>query len=475
MSEESLNQLDTQLDANTVESIPIPAPNAPEPMSMGAVLRVVTMRRLWYAQIVSTFGDFLALFAVITIMTFTLRATPQQVTGLNISYLLPIALLGVISGVFVDRWPIKVTLVSSDFIRAALCLLLLLVHNIYGFYAVMASISVFSSFFGPAQGVAIRSAVPMHGLRSANALMQQVLFIMRIIGGPIAITLVNLFGAHSCYLIDAASFVASGSLIASLALAAPKKPAGVGAEAGAAARVKEPQRNQLGAIRRILADMKQGAGFILHHAALLFVIVALAAGMFVLGCFGPLIAIYVRDTLHATTRTFAVASAMIGVGLLLGVNALNAFAKRIANTTQVYLGLGGMAVGTGVLAAAPYFAYTFRTPAMQHLGLKVHYPSLPGLLAIAACFAIGFSVAGIIVPSQTLIQEETPHELMGRVGSTVMSAVFSAQILGLVLSGVLAEQTSVRSVFTICTVMLFALMVAGKLWMEPKHPAVAAA
>ena len=75
MSEETLTQLDAELDASSVDSIPIPAPNAPEPMSMGAVLRVVTMRRLWYAQIVSVFGDFLALFAVITVMTFKLHAS----------------------------------------------------------------------------------------------------------------------------------------------------------------------------------------------------------------------------------------------------------------------------------------------------------------------------------------------------------------------------------------------------------------
>jgi MFS family permease len=187
MSEQALTQLDNELDADTVESIPVPAPNAPDPLSMAEVLRVVTLRRLWYAQIVSVFGDFLALFAVITLMTFQLHANPQQVTGLNIAYLLPIAVLGVISGVFVDRWPVKLTLVGSDFTRAALCLLLFFVHSIWGFYAVMASISVLSSFFGPAQGVAIRSAVPFHGLRSANALMQQVMFIMRIVGGPIAV------------------------------------------------------------------------------------------------------------------------------------------------------------------------------------------------------------------------------------------------------------------------------------------------
>jgi MFS family permease len=225
MSEQALNQLDAELDANTIEAIPIPAPTAPEPMSMGAVLRVVTMRRLWYAQIVSVLGDFLALFAVITVMTFKLHANAQQITGVQIAYLLPIALLGIVSGVFVDRWPIKTTLVSSDFIRAALVLLLMFVHNVYGYYVVLAAISIVSSFFSPAQGVAIRTAVPLHGLRSATALMQQVMFIMRIIGPSAAAFLVAAFGARSCYLLDTASFIASGSLLASLTLIVPRKPA----------------------------------------------------------------------------------------------------------------------------------------------------------------------------------------------------------------------------------------------------------
>jgi DHA3 family macrolide efflux protein-like MFS transporter len=417
---------------------------APEPMTMGAVLRVVTMRRLWYAQIVSTFGDFLALFAVITVMTFKLHATPQQVTGVQIAYLLPIALISVISGVFVDRWPVKTTLVTSDFIRAGLCLLLLFVHSVYGFYAALAAISVISSFFSPAQGVAIRAAVPFHGLRSANALMQQVMFIMRIIGPSIAILLVGAFGAKICYWLDSASFIASGSLIASLVLIVPKKATASPAEG-------QPVTPEKSGIPRILADMKEGAGFILHHAALLFVIVALAAAMFVMGCFGPLIAVYVRDVLHALTKTYSIVSAMIGFGLLIGVNALNAFAKKMSNTLQVYLGLGGIALGTALLAFIPLVATT-----------------------ILGCFLIGFAAAGVIVPAQTLVQQETPAELMGRVGSTLMSAIFTAQIAGLVLSGILAQYTSIRRVFLLCTIMLAVLLLAGKLWMEPKEPAAAA-
>jgi len=421
------------------ESIPKPPidPELPAPLSMGDVMRIPMLRRLWYAQVISVFGDFLALFAVISILTFRLHATAQQVTGVQIAYMLPIAVLGILAGVFVDRWPLKPTMVSSDSIRAALCLLLLAAHQIWHFYAILAAISVVSSFFTPAQGVAIRSAVPLHGLRSANALMQQVMFGMRIVGPAIAAFMVAYLGPASCYIFDAVSFVASACLIASVALVrtAPK-PAAPGAE-------------NTSAIGKIWLDMKQGISFIVHHAALLFVILAMAAGMFVIGCFGPLIAIYVRDSLHASTKMFGIVSPMIGLGMLLGINGLNTFGKKLSNTRLVYSGLCGIAVGLVILT------------------LLTHVWS-----TLVGNFIIGMAVAGIVVPAQTLFQQATPPELMGRVGSTFMSIVFAAQIAGLVLSGVLTQHIGVRQVFALCAVMLVILMAVGKLWMEPKKAAV---
>jgi MFS family permease len=412
---------------------------------MREVLGYPMLRRLWYAQIISVFGDFLALFAVIGVLTFNLHATAQQVTGVQIAYMLPIAVLGILAGVFVDRWPLKPTMVSSDSIRAGLVLLLIFAHQALHFYAILAAISIVSSFFGPAQGVAIRSAVPLHGLRSANALMQQVMFGMRIVGPAIASFMVASFGPVSCYLLDSASFVGSALLIASLTFVATAR------QATAPSPHKAAASEDISALAKIGRDMKQGIDFILHHSALLFVILAMAAGMFVLGCFGPLIAIYVRDSLHASTRAFGVVAAMIGLGMLIGINGLNAFGKKLSNTLQVYSGLCGIALGLIILTALTHIWST-----------------------ILANLIIGFSVAGIIVPSQTLFQQATPPELMGRVGSTFMSIVFAAQIAGLVLSGFLTQYISVRHVFALCAAMIVALAVAGKLWMEPK-PAKAGA
>jgi DHA3 family macrolide efflux protein-like MFS transporter len=411
-------------------------PELPAPLSMGDVMRIPMLRRLWYAQVVSVFGDFLALFAVISILTFKLHATAQQVTGVQIAYMLPIAILGILAGVFVDRWPLKQTMVSSDSIRAGLCLLLLAAHQIWHFYAILAAISVVSSFFGPAQGVAIRSAVPLHGLRSANALMQQVMFGMRIIGPAIAAFMVAYLTAASCYVLDSVSFIGSACLIASVVFLKPEKPA---------PNPAIPAPEDISAIGKIWLDMKQGISFIVHHAALLFVILAMAAGMFVIGCFGPLIAIYVRDSLHASTKMFGIVSPMIGLGMLLGINGLNTFGKKLSNTLLVYSGLCGIAVGLVILTLLPHIWST-----------------------LVGNFIIGFSVAGIIVPAQTLFQQATPPELMGRVGSTFMSIIFAAQISGLILSGLLTQYIGVRQVFALCAVMLVILITVGKLWMEPK-------
>src|SRR5947208_4851510 len=101
------------------------AASPPALLSFGEVLRIPVMRRVWYAQIVSIFGDFLALFAVIAVVSFAMRGTPNQIIGVQIAYMLPLVFVGPIAGVFVQRWPLKPTLVASDLIRAVLALMLI--------------------------------------------------------------------------------------------------------------------------------------------------------------------------------------------------------------------------------------------------------------------------------------------------------------------------------------------------------------
>lgn len=410
---------------------PPPAP----PLTFRDVLRLTVMRRVWYAQVVSLLGDFLALFAVISVVSFRLHGTAAQVTGVQIAYMLPFALISPVAGVFVDRWPVKPTLVSSDLIRAGLVCALFFTGSLWQIYIVLAALSCVSTFFGPAQSVTIRSHVPPHGLMAANALMQLAMMGVRVIGPAAAGVLVAAFGPNVCYSFDVLSFLASAALISSVAIVRPK---------AAPSSANRPSSG----VGAVLHDMSEGARFIFHHAALSFVVLAMAAGLFTIGCFGPLIAIYVRESLHARAAVFGIVSAMIGVGMFVGTPLVRRVSGAISNTTLVLGGLAGIGFGALILGAAPL------VPA-----------------ALLATFVLGFTFAGIIVPAQTLMQQETPHALMGRISSTVMSVVFFAQLLGLVLSGILAQTLGVRPVFLLCAVLAWVLAGAGRLLISARpHP-----
>ena len=405
-------------------------------MTFRDVLGLTVMRRVWYAQLVSLFGDFLALFAVLSVVTYRMHGTPTQVTGVSIAYMLPLAVLGPLSGVFVDRWPIKPTLVASDLIRAALVLLLVLAGSIWQIYVVLAALSCVSSFFAPAQSVTIRTYVPPHGLISANALMQMAMLGCRIVGPAAAGVLVAAFGPRVCYLVDLLSFIGSAALISTVAIVRPLH-----------AKTEMAKSK----VHQILQDMKEGTNYIFHHAALSFVVLAMAAGMFVIGCFGPLIAIWVREVLHGTALEFGVVSAMVGVGMMFGMPVVRRLSGSVANPTLVLSGLAGIGLGALLLGALPWAA-----------------------ASAFACFTLGFTFSGVIVPAQTLMQRETPHALMGRIGATSMSVIFLGQLFGLLLSGVLAEQIGVRAVFFLCAVLALVLTGAGK-WLlgTERHAAVA--
>src|SRR5437867_11182937 len=103
---------------------PAVASAAAAPMSFRDVLRIDVMRRVWYAQIVSLFGDWLALFAVLAVVSFTMHGAPRQIIGVQIAYMLPIVFVGPIAGVYVARWPRKLWRLWSDFIHTVLALLL---------------------------------------------------------------------------------------------------------------------------------------------------------------------------------------------------------------------------------------------------------------------------------------------------------------------------------------------------------------
>src|SRR5215475_5722925 len=388
-------------------------------LSFGEVLALRPVRQLWIAQIVSIFGDFLALFAVLSVVSFRFHATPAQVTLISVAFLIPFALLSPIAGVFVDRLDPRLTMIASDLIRAALAFGLVFAVGLSEIYAILFALSAVSTFFVPAQTIMIRTITPREGLLAANALMQQAFQVVRIISPAIAGAMVRWIGAKPGYYFDSASFIFSAAMIAAIAVR----------RATAATEPSAP--SQSGKLKSILNDLMTGARFIFTHATISFVILAMAAGMFALSCFGPLIAIYVRDTLKGTEFQFGVINSLIGVGMIFATQFITRFAKDRSKSLLVVSGLLGMGIAVIVMASIGHVA-----------------------VAGIGAFGIGFGAIFIIVPTQTLMQQETPVELVGRVSSSFMSVLSISQLVGLIISGSLAQALGIRNLFFASAVML---------------------
>src|SRR5450432_213243 len=384
------------------------------------ILQHKPFRTLWLAQFVSIFGDFLALFGVISLITFKLHGTAVQVTAVTIAYVLPLAIISPIAGVFVDHWNVKRVMIASDIIRAVLITLLVFVTDVGQICVIFAILSTVSSFFAPAQSVTMRTIVPLDSMLAAQTMMMQAFYVVRLLSPFAAGSLISALGERACFYIDTASFLFSAFMISSLVILRPQRQTGDKT------------------LSSLSQDFLEGNRFIFTHTGLTFVFVAMGVAMFVLSSFSPLMSIYIRDSLqpaafllrilgkNAGEFIFGFISSMVGIGLITGAQLV----PKLTRLSRVQVVLGGL-LGLGLSAAM--------------LGAI----RLTDFAAIST-FLMGFAISFVLIPAQTMSQQETPPPLMGRVSSTFMSLISLSQVLGLLLSGYMANIMGIRTLFLTC-------------------------
>lgn len=388
-------------------------------LSMKEVIGKQQFRRLWLGQMVSIFGDFVALFAVQVAITFRMHGTPEDVTFVMVAYLVPFALIGPVAGVFVDRWNPRVTMIASDLTRGALIIALAFTTNLWQIYAILFGISTVSSFFMPAQSVTVPILVGREGLMAASGLMQQTMQFVRIFSPAAASALVGWFGEASCYYADSLTFFISAAILMTLAYHRPVVPSPRGVSA-------------------VLKDLGEGMKFIFTHPTYSFVILSMTAGMFAMAAFGALLSVYVRDILHGGKNLFGALGSLIGIGSITGAVLVQKLAKGRPPAQMVSFGLGGVGLFILILAA-------LRTP----------------VATLAGAFGIGVSVAFIMVAATALLQGETPPEMRGRVSSSSMSLIALAQGVSMVFAGGWATRFGIVNLFYASAALLFAITIGG--------------
>ncbi|MFC7646849.1 MFS transporter [Streptosporangium lutulentum] len=187
-------------------------------------------RRFWVASTVSIFGAHVTTVALQIFVVVALHATAFELGLMNAARWLPYLLFGLVAGVLVDRCRRKPILVGTDFGRAALvCVIpLLYVAELLTMPALIAYVMVFgllSLLFDAANQSFLPRLVPRKLLIPANARLEQSDSVAQTAGPLLAGALIQVVGAPVAMLVDAASYLVSGVLLASISVTERAQPA----------------------------------------------------------------------------------------------------------------------------------------------------------------------------------------------------------------------------------------------------------
>jgi predicted MFS family arabinose efflux permease len=297
----------------------------------------------------------------------------------------------------------------SDLLRAAAVLVVPIAaaYNIYLVYPLVFLITSISIFFRPARVAVLPRIVRNDELLTANSAMWAGETFADVIGYPLAGLFVAFLGPALplAFWFDAATYAASAILIASIAVPAVKRSSRAAGDAAAG----------------VFAEMKEGFHFLRREPVLFANTIQATFAQFAIGSLTALTPIFVRDVLAppgiAPTAAYAFLETAIGVGNLVGGFAIGL--------------LGAQLVRRGRAIILGYVLW----------GVTMVLFALSGNLLIDFGILFGAGVANMIfvIPSQTLFQERTPPDMIGRVVGFRFALVFGSMTLAMALGGLAAQ------------------------------------
>jgi MFS family permease len=428
---------------------------SPAPMSSGGVLapalpgvlRTVAIRArhhpyvrlavngsfsaLQTGQVISLLGDRVNQVALAALVYGT---TNSAIAGslTFVAATLPNLLFGPLAGVLVDRWDQKRVLIASDLIRAGIVVLIPagVAVNVVLAYPLVFLLTTVSIFFRPARVAVLPRVVHEDELQTANAATWLNETLADVVGYPFAGLFVAFLGTALplAFWLDSVSYVASALLV--LTVVIPPVVRSVGA--------LDPVPGWTG----IRGDLTAGWRFLRHEPVLLANTMQAIVAQLTAGATIALTPMYAKVVLRLGSLDWTAAYAFLETALGIG-NLLGGFV----------IGLLGAKVAKGRMVIGGYVVYGL---AVVGLGLTTNLP-----LALGLAFAMGVSNMVFIIPTQTLFQERTPGDMIGRVVGFRFSAVFGAMTFAMAASGVLGDAAGVGPVLVVFGMITLAAGLAG--------------
>lgn len=389
--------------------------------SRTAVFRKPDFVLLWLSQLVSTAGSSLTDLAA-GILVYERTGSAFLVGATLMAAAIPTVLVGMVAGVFVDRWDKRRVMVATGLLQGAVVVLIPLlvgVHIGLLFVALLAN-SALRQFFDPAYESLIPEIATDDELAAANAYLSIASFGSTAVGFAGAGLLASALSVDWAFWIDAGTFVFAAGCVALLRVRVPS------------AADDEPT-----SVALVVGNLRLGLSTIWHTPTLRSLLLVGAPGFFAVGLWNVLLLPMTLRELGATEFEYGLQEGLTSIGFVIGSLLMARLSHRLPTGLWIVVGAAGMGL-TGIGYA------------------------LSPTIRIAIWFAVlsGAFNSPMSVARQTLLQRNTPRELRGRVFAALFASRDLIFLLGMASAG-LADVIDVRALLVFSSLVLLGVALAS--------------
>ncbi len=357
---------------------------------------------LWLGQLISTMGSALTSLAA-SILVFRLTHSALSVGLMLMATALPSLFVGLVAGVFVDRYDRRTIMIVSDLLRAGLVALIpfLISHNVAWLYIIILLESAVGQFFNPAQESILPEVASEEELASANSLMVISSFGSTAIGFAASGLIAAAYSIDLAFYIDALTFLFSVFCVLLV-------------------RIPTIKIEDHTSVKAVIQNLKSGLDFLFGTPILHSLFLSMVPVFIAFGLWNSLLLPFALRALKANEFQYGLQEGITSIGFVIGSLLMASLADRLREGQ--WLAIGFLFMG---LIGVVY-------------SVSGSIPLAIGLVAIS-----GFLNAPTAIARRLVIQRNTPREVRGRVNSAFFVSRDVIFLVGMAAAG-LADLVNVR-------------------------------
>ncbi|USY53457.1 MFS transporter [Bacillus sp. 1780r2a1] len=387
---------------------------------------------LVFGQIISIFGASILRFALsLYVLDLTGSATIfGTIMGLSV---VPTIFLSPIGGAIADRFDKKKMMVILDFCSSALIIIfaiMLLSGNVtvLSIGILLMGLTLISSMYQPAVQSSIPVLVTNEQLLKSNGIISGVMSMANFVGPIVGSLLYSFMGIKIIVIASALLFLLAAVIELFMKIPYEKRP-------------PEPF------VQMVTKDLKQGAFYIIRENRFILksIIVSFVVSLFIAPMFFVGLPYMIKVLFNMPDTFFGFTQSGISISIIFSAMTIGLLKSKIRSDNLYLWVLGcagiyfGMALGTSGLVESSFTKY---------------------IVVTISSMLVMFALTVINIYLNTIIQEKTPKDLLGKVMSIQTAAATTAVPIGQILFGFLVDSFSATIYLLIVIVGIFTLIIS---------------